>query len=476
MKEKLKNKEFAIVDIETTGGNAQYGGITEIAILIHDGEKVIDTYETLINPGRNIPYSITLLTGIDNETVAEAPSFAEVASEIYSYLENRIFVAHNVNFDYSFIKHQLSVEGYSFNPTKLCTVRLSRKLSPGFHSYSLGILCERLDIPIENRHRAMGDAAATTILFSKLLGWDEEGIIQKMLKKHSKEQQLPPHLPKEEFEKLPSKPGVYYFHDQAGKIIYIGKAINIRKRVLSHFTGHNPGAQRQNFLKNIHSISFEECATELMCLLLECSEIKHFWPKYNRALKKYEANFALYEYKDIRGYRRLVAGKLHPSQRGIKKYYREGDAVNALLSFRERYQIDIRLCNFGQQAEFFDPDSNPDLNSKELPDIIEHNDKIEQMIADIDAQAKSFMLIDRGRNMEEVSCIWVEKGEFYGMGYIDRNSDIQTFEEIKSGLTAYKANHYMMDLIDKYAKNFPRKIVPVSEDELEFSFFNQNIN
>ena len=468
MKEKSKNKEFAIVDIETTGGNAQYGGITEIAILIHDGEKVIDTYETLINPGKNIPYSITMLTGIDNEMVSEAPYFSEVAAEIHSYLKNRVFVAHNVNFDYSFIKHQLSAEGYSFNPTKLCTVRLSRKLSPGFHSYSLGILCKRLEIPIENRHRAMGDAAATAILFAKLLDWDREGIIQKMLKKDSKEQQLPPHLPKEEFEKLPSKSGVYYFHDQAGKIVYIGKAVDLRKRVLSHFTGHNPGAQRQNFLQSIHRISFEICATELMCLLLECSEIKHYWPKFNRALKKYEASFALYEYTDIKGYRRLVAGKLHPSQKEIKRYYSEFDAVNALLTSIETFGLDIRLCNFGQQADSFDIASNPTLLAKELPTVEEHNQKVEQIREEILSQSETYVLIDKGRSQEEWSCIWVEKGEFYGMGFIDKNSDMHSFEDIKSGLTAYKANAYMLDLIEKYAKTHPEKKIKIKEENVDF--------
>lgn len=189
--------EYAIVDIETTGGHAASSGITEVAILIHDGKSIIDRYETLINPQRPIPYFIQVLTGINNEMVSGHPPFYEVAKKIYSLLEGRVFVAHNVNFDYSFLKHHLELAGYKFASTKLCTVRMSRKIKPGLKSYSLGRLCDALNIPMGNRHRAMGDAEATAILFSKLLDWDEEGHRIGMLKKTFKEQQLSFNLPKE---------------------------------------------------------------------------------------------------------------------------------------------------------------------------------------------------------------------------------------------------------------------------------------
>lgn len=467
MKNKSNSVEYAIVDIETTGGSAHNGRITEVAILIHDGEKVIDRYETLINPGRSIPYSITMLTGIDSETVAHAPYFEEVAHKIHSLLKNKIFVAHNVNFDYSFLKNQLEATGYPFTTKKLCTVRLSRKLKPGFPSYSLGVLCERLGIPIENRHRAMGDATATTILFSKLLEWDDQELIPRMLKNDSKEQQLPANLPKEEFEKIPEQSGVYYFHDQAGNILYIGKAVNLKKRVFSHFTGHNAGARRQSFLQSIYSISFEICATELICLLYECSEIKHYWPPFNRALKKYEASFAIYTYTDINGYKRLVAGKVRPNQLALQKYYREWDAVNDLLKSIENHDVDIRLCNFGQQADSFDAASNPKLKNKELPEVEIHNQKIEQIREDLHSERKTYAILDKGRTNQELSCIWIEKGEFYGMGYIDRNSDLNSLEEIKESLTPHKANHYMMHLVETFVEKYPEKQVKIEEGNLQ---------
>src|SRR6187431_2766683 len=187
----MKKQEYAIVDIETTGGNARGSRITEIAIAIHDGTTVIDRWETLVNPQKEIPIPIFALTGIDNNMVRNAPIFDDVAEKVLEMLTDRIFVAHNVNFDYSFVRHQLEESGFKWTARKLCTVRAARKIKPGLGSYSLGNLCNSLDISIENRHRAGGDADATVILFSKLLEWDREGVMDKMIKKTAQDQRLP---------------------------------------------------------------------------------------------------------------------------------------------------------------------------------------------------------------------------------------------------------------------------------------------
>src|SRR5436853_7819607 len=149
---------YAIVDIETTGGYAGAGGITEIAVFIFDGEKVIQQYQTLLNPVYTIPRYVETLTGITNAMVENERHFSAIADELYELLHDKVFVAHNVNFDYSYIKHHLSEAGYHLNCKKLCTVRLGREIFPGLHSYSLGNFCRHLDIPIQQRHRAGGDA------------------------------------------------------------------------------------------------------------------------------------------------------------------------------------------------------------------------------------------------------------------------------------------------------------------------------
>lgn len=215
---------YAIVDIETTGGYAAANGIIEISVQVSDGSQIVETYETLVNPGQVIPRYIQALTGISNEMVQDAPRFEAVAEKVFTILQGNIFVAHNVNFDHSFVKNHLEAYGYSLQVKKLCTVRLARQIFPGFPSYSLGNICHALEIPMSDRHRAGGDAKATVELFHRMLQADAQGFIKASLLRNSKEQTLPPNVPKDHFEQLPNTPGVYYFQDGKGKVIYVGKS------------------------------------------------------------------------------------------------------------------------------------------------------------------------------------------------------------------------------------------------------------
>lgn len=461
--------EYAIVDIETTGGYAAGAGITEIAILIHDGVKVIDRYQTLINPQRPIPFYIQVMTGISNEMVLDSPVFSEVAEDIYALLKQRVFVAHNVNFDFSFVQHYLQLEGYDFNPAKLCTVRMSRKIYPGLRSYGLGKLCAALEIPIHHRHRAGGDAEATAILFSRLLEEDAKGAIVAMLKRGSKDQSLPPNLPREDFDALPYVPGVYYFRNKAGKPIYVGKATNIRKRVASHFTGNNPSRQRQHFLRDIYSVTYEECGTELMALLLEAIEIKRLWPRHNRAMKRKEPRFGLYLYEDLSGFLRLAVGKTSKNQLPVHSFHEQQDGINRLYKMVRDFHLCPRLCMLGNcTATYFNfCESSGGQNAcMKQSDPEEYNKRVHQAVDDLKNRMPSFAILDKGRTADERSCIWVEKGNFYGMGYIQHYGDMNSPGQVKEALTPYPGNHYMMQLIYHYAEKYPGKVVWPDQDVL----------
>ena len=160
---------YAIVDIETTSGSPRTGKITEIAIFIYNGQKITDSFVSLVNPECNIPFYITNITGISDQMVADAPRFYEIAKKVVEITSNKIFVAHNVKFDYNFIRKEFEELGYQFSRKTLCTVELSRRYLPGHHSYSLGKLCSDLGIGINGRHRAAGDARATVELFEMIL-------------------------------------------------------------------------------------------------------------------------------------------------------------------------------------------------------------------------------------------------------------------------------------------------------------------
>lgn len=454
---------YAVVDIETTGGFAAGNGITEISILVHNGVEVISVYDTLINPEQEIPSYIESLTGISNEMVLDAPVFGDVAAEIYALLHDKVFVAHNVNFDFSFVKHQLSACGYELNCKKICTVRLSRKLLPGHSSYSLGKLCAALNINIHNRHRAGGDAAATAELLSMLLNADTEGIIAQTLSRSSKEQVLPPNLPKSQIDRLSRSPGVYYFKDHKGEVIYVGKAKNIYKRVCSHFTGNNAGKQRQDFLKHIYTIDFEVCGTELMAFILEAAEIKRLWPQNNRALKRYEQKYALYVFEDQNGYMRL----------GIDKYKKQVSVLysfNTLLEGYDLLRLLIRehlLCEklcFIQKnraccTAHEDGKCSGACVGKES--AAAYNVRVKYAIAYLKSFLPTFAVIGEGRTEDEQSCLLVEEGKFYGMGYISHHADINGAEMLKSVLQPYPSDDYILNLIINHVEQYPQRKIKV---------------
>lgn len=451
---------YAIVDIETTGGHASANGITEIAICIHNGKKVVERYSTLVNPKRDIPIYISALTGITNDMVEKAPPFEDVAHDIYHLLNNKIFVAHNVNFDYSFVRHHLVAAGYELHCNKLCTVRLGRKILPGLPSYGLGKLCHHLGIQNESRHRAAGDAEATAQLFTLLLQSDKQEHIKQALKQNSKEQVLPANLSKTDIDALPQSPGVYYFHDEKGKVIYVGKAKNLKKRVCSHFTGNNPGPQRQEFLRNIHRISHQLCGTELIAFVLEAVEIKRLWPKYNRSLKRFEQAYSLYLFEDQRGYMRLAVDKHRKMTGAIYSCNTLFEGRTLLLKLIEQFDLCPKLCFIQHNNEpcIGNLGSNCACEGNLSPD--EYNRKVNAAINELHESLPTFAIRDAGRTDDEHSCLLIEKGKFYGMGYVSHYFNVDSLTQLKNHLTPYPGNDYIKGMVAGYAIKFPdRKVV-----------------
>lgn len=452
---------YAIVDIETTGGHAAGHAITEVAILLHNGDRVVRAFHTMINPGMPIPVYITALTGISNEMVQDAPPFGVVASEIFRLLDGHVFVAHNVNFDYSFLRYHLFKYGFLLQCEKLCTVRLSRKLFPGRSSYSLGKLCSELNIPIVNRHRAMGDARSTAELFSILLQKDKEEYIAQCLKKGSGEQQLPPHIQRRDITALPSSPGIYYFKDRKGRVIYVGKAINVKKRVLSHFSGNNAGRQRQEFLRNICSISHTACGTELISFIMEAVEIKRLWPANNRALKRFDPTYAIYEYEDQKGYRRVMIDK---KKKGIRSLY----SFNSLMEGRKlladlvrEFELCPNLCFLRTEGCCGDDEKEKVCRGAckgwEGPE--DYNKRVVQALGKLREALPTFLLLDKGRSEDEKSVILMENGQLVGIGYIQADDNINDMMAVKTRVTIYPSNDYVVNLVLNYAARFPEKVV-----------------
>jgi DNA polymerase-3 subunit epsilon len=452
---------YAIVDIETTGGFAARNGITEIAVFITDGENILDTFHTLLNPYYTIPRFVESLTGITNEMVASERDFKSIADELYQLLHDKVFVAHNVNFDYSFIKYHFSQAGYDLNCKKLCTIRLGRQLIPGLRGYGLDKLSKHLGIDIAGRHRASGDAEATVKIFHYLLKCDTNGHVQTMLKSSSKEQYLPPNISAAEIKKLPANPGVYYFLDKKGKVIYVGKAKNLRKRVNSHFSNNKANQQKQEFLKKIYHVSYEKTATELMAFILESIEIKKLWPDQNRSQKRFEQVYGLYTFQDGKGYLRLCIEKKKKNLKSIYTFNQLHEAHNFLRKMVDAFELCPKLCFL--QADNIACQSLLKNICKgaceEMESAEDYNKKVKNCISYLEKELPTFALLDDGLEQEEQSCILVENGRFYGMGYLPQNTEVREISDVKYRLTPYAENDYIRGMIFQYSERYPTKKV-----------------
>lgn len=446
---------YAIVDIETTGGYAENHRITEIAIYHHDGIRITDSFRTLINPERNIPYYITGLTGITSDMVMTAPCFKEVAEDIYKRLEGKIFVAHNAHFDYSFLKKELEEVGITWNSKKLCTVRLSRKIIPGLRSYSLGSLSESLGIQIVDRHRAGGDADATVKIFDQLLRRDQDQYILKTLKKNSGETILPPNLPKEEFDRLPALAGVYYFHNSHGDVIYVGKAINIKKRIAGHFTGDAREWSRSRIRNEIHHISYELTGNELIALILESQEIRRLWPKYNQAQKFRVEEWGIFDYEDRNGYRRFSVNVIARGSRPLKRFNSKGAAWNFLWEKVRTFDLCPKLSGLqlakGLCFEYQTGNCHGACMGTE--GVGAYNDRVEKAIKSFQSTGGSVAIIGRGRNIEEQSLVLVERGTYVGYGFFEKHNTISDFESAKLFVKRSAETPTVQSLINGYVTN-----------------------
>jgi DNA polymerase-3 subunit epsilon len=438
-----ENIKYAVVDLETTGTNANTGKVTEIAILIHDGTKIIDEFVTLVNPECKIPYRITQITGINNRMVEHAPKFYEVAKKVIEITKDCVFVAHNVSFDYNFLRSEFNEFGYDYKREKLCTVKLSRKLIPGRRSYSLGNLTTDLDIPHGSKHRAEGDARATAHLLDILLSIEPD-LSNLDLKG------LNSNLNKQLVKELPEEPGVYYFHDDQGEIIYIGKSINIHKRILSHLT--NNKTQRAIEMRHqVADITYELTGNELVALLLESDEIKKHMPKFNRAQRRTSYTYALYEFLDENSYINLCIDRSDAKKNPVTTFKNKASAQEFLYQLCETHNLCQKLCGLYKTSGACFHHSIHQCNGacigEEAPE--EYNDRVLAALERFEFEHQNFIIIEKGRINTEQAVILIENGNYSGFGFIDKDM-INGNESLISCVKNYQDNKDIRQILRYY--------------------------
>jgi len=356
-------EKMVLLDLETTGGKATYNRVIEIGLLVIEQGEVIERWQSFIDPETSLPPFIQKLTGIAPSMLRGAPLFAEIAEQLLGYLEGRTLVAHNARFDYGFLKNEFqragisynakplcsvkfsrSLEGrtlvahnarfdygflknefqragISYNAKPLCSVKFSRSLYPQFKRHGLDQIIKRFQLPIENRHRALDDAEMIQRFFlkSSALFSDEE--IAATCASLLKNPALPPLLKASDIKKLPASAGVYYFYDASGVLLYVGKSVHIRNRVMSHFSQDHKNPKDLQINNKLAHIDFEKAPTDFGAQIRESNQIKALSPLYNRRLRKTKK---LYQYRceeDRNGYQRIAIEAVELDAEGVDERF-----------------------------------------------------------------------------------------------------------------------------------------------------------
>jgi DNA polymerase-3 subunit epsilon len=335
--------EIACVDLETTGGHAVHNRVIEAAVVVLSGGRVVEEYSTLVNPGARIPYAIQQFTGITEAMIADAPPFADVAGELLSRLDGRLFVAHNVRFDYGFLRSEFRRLGIRFRAPVLCTVRLSRALTPDIRGHNLDAVMARYGIRCDARHRALGDARVLADFLRIAVERFPRPVLAGIVDRLRAVPRLPPGLDPSIPDELPEAPGVYLIFGESDALLYVGKARNLAARALSHFG--EPRTRREQELHALaRRIEWIETAGEFGALMTETRFVKERKPLLNRRLRETGEHWTIRLGDDPAGPRAII-GPLDPADHAQVSYGmfpRRGDAERALDGIAREHQLCLK--------------------------------------------------------------------------------------------------------------------------------------
>lgn len=340
-------EKMVILDVETTGGKATYHRVIEIGLWVVDNGRLVGSWQSFINPQRSLPPKITELTGITVNDLKHAPTFSEIADELWGWLQGRVLVAHFARFDYGFLKNEFKRIGRDYRTRPLCSVKLSRRLFPACRRHGLDHIIKRFDLSIENQHRALDDALMVYQFFGQISLLHSPDKVKATCHDLIQGATLPIHLPPEDVAKLPNRPGVYYFYDKQDRLLYIGKSVNLKNRVLNHFSQDH--SQRKDF--KLHSqiahIDFHRTPSDFGACLLENQAIKQHLPVHNIRLRRVRKMFqiCLSEDRHRSVYIKQVAADQIPNdqnhQYGLFRTVRQ--AVEYLRKLADKHQLCHRL-------------------------------------------------------------------------------------------------------------------------------------
>ncbi|MCS6991451.1 MAG: exonuclease domain-containing protein [Chitinophagales bacterium] len=413
---------YSAIDVETTGLHAGSDAITEIAVVNFDQQGISEYFHTLVQPGRPVPYQVTRYNGITQEMLTDAPGWNEIMAEVDRLTRHRIVMAHNAHFDYNFLRAAFAHQGLSFERKVFCTLYWHRRLLPGLSSYSLPSLCRFWGIATLPLHRALADALAVMHLFLRLLGYDTHGCIRRWLQQQRPGRLWPPQLSAEVLRQIPQQSGVYYLKDGRGKVLYVGKARNLRQRILQHFTTGSPTQQQTALISRISDIQVRVCGSELMALLLEAEEIRRLYPPFNRAQKRTLGSVGLFSFIDGFGYKHLVLKMLNGRERPLAAWPSLAEARNDLKQVACAAGLCPKLAGLqrsvGACYDHAQGRCDGACIGAVLPDV--YNLRVEHALMALNQRLFSGLIVTEGRDDQECGVVALRRGFCLGFGFVPR--------------------------------------------------------
>ena len=451
---------YAAISIVTTGQQTGRDKLLEIAIAQFDPEGGMgEVFSSSVNPNLHIPQAVQQLTGLHPSELDRSPQFYVFARKVIELTEGRALLCHNARFVYSFIKKEFKDLGFTFQRDTICLEKTTRELLPDCHSTSLPYLARSLSVSYAETRRAKPQAEAMARIMQALLVRKEKHqqppsfLIQTL----AKESLLPEGITKTKLGSLPNAPGVYFFHDHAGEVIYVGKSISIKKRVRSHFQIDLESPKAVEFKNSINDITFRETGSELVALLHESELIKDMDPVFNYAQKRRHYGFCLDSYKDEKGYLNLKIERMSKAATPHLPVSSIMAGKGLLYALVDRFNLCQKYCGLYKTKQgcfdFVLKKCQGACIGKEAPEL--YNQRVVEALGRFRYPQPNFFIVETGRNPDEAGVVLVEDNQYIGFGYIDREY-ANSQDDLRGCITYKEDNKDVQRIIRSYMASAPK--------------------
>lgn len=464
----MSNKKFVVVSMTIYGRKPNPLRIVQIKMNKVGENFIHEIFSFTINPEESIPNYLQQKSGLTDEELLKSPTFGEVAETLLEELQESILIGHNVSFLHYALQSEFKYLGYMFKMPQVSTQRLAKKLMPNMANYELSYLCDVLSIPFFDKNSIADENEAVSILFQRLLQLDEdENYIEAFLTpKVKNETRLPNNIAYKYVDSLPSLPGIYKFQNGDGEVIYVGKAKNIKKRVLSHF--YNASEKEMKLCNATYSIDYELSGSELIALLHEADLIQKLDPHNNYIQKKEYVTYHIVPQKNKKGIFQLKIERRPFQHTPTEIFLKRGEAIERLVELNQKFKLCPSLTGLKSRLGKCSPIEYSSCNGicNGLEDTSAYNDRVERALDFLNKENENYVIFEKGRNREERSFVLILHGVYQGYGFLDNSISISNVQDLVDVMMPKKHTFHSAKIILSYKNRNPQKIKFIPSENL----------